>query len=107
MYHEARGEPFHGQVAVALVTLNRAKQENNICTEVYKKKQFSWTSSTKRKVNDAKSYFTASTAANAAYQTYLSYPNYYNFYHSKYINPPIWTKSKVATEVIGNHLFYW
>ena len=44
VYHESRGEPELGQLAVAHVTLNRAKQNNStVCTEVFKKNQFSWT----------------------------------------------------------------
>lgn len=45
VYHEARGEIELGKMAVALVTINRAKEENNgdMCATVFKKSQFSWT----------------------------------------------------------------
>lgn len=44
IYYEARGEPEIGQIAVAHVTQNRANQNNSsICSEVFKKNQFSWT----------------------------------------------------------------
>ncbi len=45
VYKEARGEPVAGQMAVALVTVNRAKESNyskDICTIVFEKGQFEW-----------------------------------------------------------------
>lgn len=44
IYHEARGEPERGQVAVAQVVLNRLKSglfPETICEVVYEPKQFS------------------------------------------------------------------
>ena len=46
IYHEARGERWEGQIAVAHVTMNRVAHDewpNNVCDVVYQKKQFSWT----------------------------------------------------------------
>jgi len=44
VYFEARGEPDSGQQAVAHVTLNRARENaDSVCSEVYKRNQFSWT----------------------------------------------------------------
>jgi spore germination cell wall hydrolase CwlJ-like protein len=44
VYHEARSETIDSQLAVALVTLNRAHYRKDlICKEVFKYKQFSWT----------------------------------------------------------------
>ena len=44
VYHEARGEPIDGQIAVAQVTMNRADQEESkVCEVVFEKNQFSWT----------------------------------------------------------------
>lgn len=54
IYHEARGEPYEGKVAVAQVTVNRARSgkfPNDVCEVVYQKTrgpddivvcQFSW-----------------------------------------------------------------
>jgi len=45
IYFEARNQPIKGQVAVALVTLNRLQNQyypNDICGVVYDRKQFSW-----------------------------------------------------------------
>lgn len=44
IYHESRGEPIDGQIAVAHVILNRTKSErypNSVCKVIYQKKQFS------------------------------------------------------------------
>ena len=44
VYHEARGEPEIGQLAVAHVTLNRAMEEHKSIAEVVREPyQFSWT----------------------------------------------------------------
>lgn len=56
IHHEARGEPFKGQVAVAQVVLNRVKSPhfpNTICKVVKQRKQFSWYP--KKKLTNAKS----------------------------------------------------
>ena len=46
IYHEARGESIEGQIAVAVVTMNRVKESkwpNTPCEVVWQNKQFSWT----------------------------------------------------------------
>ena len=44
VYHEARGEPYTGRVAVAHVLRNRAeKYDTSICWEAFRYRQFSWT----------------------------------------------------------------
>jgi spore germination cell wall hydrolase CwlJ-like protein len=48
MYHEARGEPIPGQVAVGYVLYRRADfNPKNICSETYRAAQFEWTKKTK------------------------------------------------------------
>lgn len=48
MFHEARGEPVSGQVAVGYVLYRRADfNQQNICTETFRSKQFEWTTKTK------------------------------------------------------------
>lgn len=45
MYHEARGEPKAGQLAVAVVTINRAKSgkyPDNICHVIRQSGQYPW-----------------------------------------------------------------
>ena len=46
IYHEARGEPVKGKLAVAAVTMNRVKAKyypDTVCEVVWQRKQFSWT----------------------------------------------------------------
>jgi FimV-like protein len=44
IYYEARSDPIEGRLAVAWVTINRARRaRTNICYEVFKPWQFSWT----------------------------------------------------------------
>jgi len=58
MYFEARGESLHGLLAVAHVTINRAKSgeyPERICDVVYQKNQFSWTKM-RSKIRDYERY---------------------------------------------------
>lgn len=49
IFHESRGEPLEGRIAVANVTMTRAKNDaRNVCRVVLKRKQFSWTLHTKK-----------------------------------------------------------
>lgn len=102
VYFEARGEPLKGQMLVARVTLNRAKEEFNgdICDAVYAKGQFSWTSA-KKKVTDPKAYAVAAKAAYAS--LWYHKPAYY--FHNKKVAPK-WANNKTVVARIGNHVFY-
>lgn len=101
VYHEARGEPWRGQVLVARVTLNRATN-TTICYEVYKHKQFSWTLKKKIRHNRlSPEYYLAWQAANAA----RSYQHPATFYHNTKVSPR-WAKSLVFLEKFNNHIFY-
>lgn len=107
IYHEARGEPFLGQVAVAQVTINRfrsGKHGKTICGVVHEKKQFSWTI-TKPKVRDLRRWQDSYTVA----QFMLSGTQISNFdaqfYHAKSVNPG-WSHGKRILQVIHNHIFY-
>jgi spore germination cell wall hydrolase CwlJ-like protein len=47
VWHEARGEPYQGKLAVGLVTALRTvsgKYSYSLCVTVYERRQFSWTS---------------------------------------------------------------
>ena len=112
LYHEARGEPVDGIIAVAWVTYNRKKDPrfgNNICSVVYQKAQFSWTLDQSKRVNDWQTY-------NRLYQfaeRFLNHSVYYikdvtngsTFYHKDDVSPR-WTRSFQRTTVIGRHIFY-
>lgn len=120
LYHEARGEPYEGIMAVATVTLNRVRSNDfpdTIC-EVVKQKnfkhgryvcQFSWycerNLKEKRPGREAYSRMVA-YALHAIYERHT--PPYYLrdslYYHAVYVNPRWHHLKKVAT--IGNHIFY-
>lgn len=101
VYHEARGESFKGQVLVARVTLNRAK-DTSICYEVYRYRQFSWTLHKKIKHNrSSPEYYTAWLAS---YQA-LDYDYDATHYHAVWVNPG-WAKKKERIGRVGAHIFY-
>ncbi len=110
IYHEARGEPIAGQMAVAYVTLTRAKERNqSVCQVVYHPKQFSWTSDKKaRSPPTGRAWSTASRLSLAAYTSHASgtlKTKGATFYHVVGVLPA-WTAGKVRVMTIGNHIFY-
>jgi len=108
IYHEARGEPLHGQVAVAQVTINRlhtGKYGNSICDVVYKPRQFSWTQIPQR-IHDSKAWETSMLIASAALTNSLPASKLSALYfHTRQVDPA-WNKNKQIEQVIGNHIFY-
>lgn len=128
IYHEARGEPFVGKVAVADVVLNRTKNSRSpdtICAVVYEglrnmsgsmyraKCQFSWYCDGRSdEPKDDMAWVEALTISN---QMLNSRENYYRgvtegatHYHTYDITPPLWTKNRDVHLVgrIGDHIFY-
>jgi spore germination cell wall hydrolase CwlJ-like protein len=118
IYHEAKGEPFEGKVAVAQVTLNRAASgqfPNDICKVVYQKNivyekvlcQFSWycDQATVTKPKNTTAYKECQIVARQVLLEEFRLPslNKALYFHATHINPG-WKKEKVAT--IGNHVFY-
>lgn len=107
IYHEARGESLKGQVAVALVTLNRTKHENypsTVCGVVYDKGQFSWTSAPTRIVNNT-AWKSAVQLAEAVLEGNITLPNFNALYFHNVSIRPKW-KTQVRPLRIGNHVFF-
>jgi N-acetylmuramoyl-L-alanine amidase len=119
IFHEARGEPVMGQYAVAMVTLNRAKQDKRqVCQVTFKPKQFSWAN---RGVTRVKGGWELSPAltpkdqhawwmAQRIAQTSLAgrMPDFTRgatFYHATYVRPR-WRLAMVEVKQIGSHRFY-
>jgi spore germination cell wall hydrolase CwlJ-like protein len=106
IYHESRGQPFQGQLAVALVTINRTKINkfpSTICGVVYQKGQFTWTTS-KLKITDLSAYNVALLAATLALDNNKILGDFTaTYYHNNTVNPK-WGHRRVA--IIGNHIFY-
>lgn len=98
IYHEARGEPIEGQIAVAKVTRNRAAN-SSVCKAVYAPKQFSWTH---QAVTTPKQYPLSVYYAAFASKTYNFAATHY---HATYVNPK-WSTKLTKLGQIGNHVFY-
>lgn len=101
VYHEARGEPKLGQLAVAKVTLNRAK-DGDYCKTVFEPYQFSWTIKNKNLKYDLNSYKIALQAEEA---THVLSDFSATHFHTTKVNP-VWAKSLKRLRKIGNHIFY-
>ena len=112
IYYEAGYEPEQGQVAVALVTLNRVKDgrfADNICSVVKQRVkstcQFSWFCEPKRKANEE----VYDRVKKVALYVYANYELIHDvthgalYYHADYVNPR-WKLTKTVS--IGRHIFY-
>lgn len=113
IYHEARGEPYEGQVAVAQVTLRRAgKDFGRVCGEVYKPNQFSWTA--ERELHGKLPTGAAWQWARAAAEEALEWARTgegHDFsrgathYHATSVRP-YWSRVFVQVAQVGGHVFY-
>lgn len=109
IYYEARGEPMHGKIAVAQVTLNRVTHrtqfEASICGVVYAKHQFSWTMEKHREPR-GEAWREAQALAKAVLVGTVHLPEFKALYfHNLTVNPR-WNKTKELVARIGNHIFY-
>ena len=119
IYHEARGEPDAGQVAVAYVTLNRARVKNmSVCDVVVEPHQFSWTTGgvmmrmngwtllPHMVPNDLRALHKAVQIAQLAMSGKVEDPTQGAlFYHADYVSP-YWKESMTQIAAIGQHRFY-
>lgn len=119
VYHESRGEPFAGQIAVAEVTLNRVASRrfpHTVCDVVYEKRfdvrrnrlvgAFSWTELDSLSRPSGVAWRSAQRAAASVYDNQLE-PTVGGalFYHADRIEPA-WAGEKKLVARIGRHLFY-
>ena len=119
IYHEARGEPDAGQVAVAYVTLNRAHAKKmSVCDVVAEPHQFSWTTGgIMMRVNgwtllphmvpkDIRALQKAVQIARLAMSRKVEDPTQGAlFYHADYVSP-YWKHGMTQIAAIGQHRFY-
>lgn len=108
---ESANQPMEGQIAVAHVIINRARQRHQTLDEVcLAPKQFSAWNSRITAQRWIDKYYTASTRDKAiqAYHGALignsTYPNI-NHYHTVSIKP-YWAKGRKPDMKIGSHVFY-
>lgn len=107
IYHEARGEPIAGQLAVAQVTLNRVEKfKRSVCKVVYAHKQFSWTLDKSKQERDKKAWQQSLMIAEAVLAK-RTQPSEFKalYFHTKQVNPK-WNRKKQIVAKIGNHIFY-
>lgn len=112
IYFESRGEPVRGQLAVAMVTLNRTKSDDfpsTVCEVVNQGCQFSWVcdgKSDKLPTNSAAGRQAVSLAVQAiTNRALVDVTNGALFFHANY-SKPSWSKKMEKTIAIGNHIFY-
>lgn len=113
VYHEARGQSVEGQIAVANVTLNRAKAKgSDVCKVVYERSergcQFSWTCTKKgSKIAEPEKYAEIKKMAVKAVQGRIAdNTRGATFFHAKMKRKPHWTKDMVVQVKIDDHTFY-
>lgn len=117
IYHEGRGESDLGMKLIAQTTMNRAKgKHGNVCAEVLKPKQFSWTSKYMSgksvlphgRPTDQKSWAKSQRIAQQALNGSMKVPEKYTYvthFHNSSAKPN-WTKSLNKAGRVGGHHFY-
>ena len=128
IYFEARNEPFAGQLAVAMVTLNRVNDKefpNKICDVVYQglhwasghpkrdRCQFSWYCDGRDDaVKNKRAYKKSEMVADLAIESYnalktkgLDITEGARYYHTYEVSPR-WSKVYPVVGRIGDHIFY-
>jgi hypothetical protein len=113
IYFEARNESLKGQLAIALVTLNRlqeARWSEEVCGVVYANKQFSWFSDglSDRPRNYA-SYDSIALVASHMLDADMSMHDFTygsTHYHANYVKP-YWSDYMILKASIDTHLFYF
>ncbi|MBK5414731.1 cell wall hydrolase [Pseudomonas sp. TH31] len=108
IYHEARGEPKSGQIAVAMVTMNRAKwTQGDVCEVVYERGQFSWTHSKRAPTpQEPRAWKKAQAIAKDVIDgDHHDITLGATHFHSHRVRPD-WIREFEKTVRIGDHIFY-
>jgi len=107
IYHEARGEGVEGMQAVALVTLNRARQQaRSVCAVVYQHKQFSWANTSNGRNKPLDDVDAAiSVVAQVLSGKVDDITHGATHYHAQSVKPK-WARKTKPVATINKHLFY-
>ena len=108
VYHEARGEPEAGQLAVALVVRNRAEQRGtSICWEVFLPRQFSWTNDDRLRhsIPHGKTWDRSLAIARRVIKGEPDFTGGANHY-DRLDHPPKWSIGMTVTGIWGAHVFF-
>ena len=111
IYHEARGEDYSGQLAVANVTRNRVRSErfpNSLCDVVWQRWQFSWTKDGRSdRIHDNTAWrhaiFIAQITIDEKILNDVTHGSLW--YHASHVSP-VWTTRQTPSTEIGGHKFY-
>lgn len=112
IYHEARGEPTRGKIAVAQVTINRSNHPThwprNLCDVVYEQTgrtaQFSWINLPDTTIKERKAWLEARHVAYKVMRGELKIRGFQATYFNT-TKVKSWKKKRNPI-VIGNHVFY-
>lgn len=119
VYFEARSEAPEGQLAVAMVTMNRVKNRhypNTVCGVVWQRKQFSWTHDGKSdRPKEARAWKLAQRIARVSFLRYgnlserrrnaLDLTKGALHYYAPQLALPYWAEVHTVTREIGRHIF--
>lgn len=110
VYHEARGEPELGQLAVAHVILNRMKRRGRSARFIVLEPwQFSWANKGARPpVTDYEALVRALRIVDMAVDEQEKGLSMHgaDHYFADTIDRPVWVGKMIFVEKIGRHLFY-
>ena len=117
VYHEAPFEPLYGQYAVALVTINRAKQRHlDMCDTVFQDKQFSWANNARDVHGKLLPQFLPNKGERWQHSLQVAritisgdqqdFTGGATHYYADYIVAPTWAKSLQLVGKWGHHYFY-
>ena len=108
VYHEARGEPEAGQVAVAEVTMNRVASPrfpDSVCRVVHQEAAFSWTMDDASVPNGPAWRRAVQVAARVHGGEHAPVVPGALHYHARWIEPA-WARANPPIRTIGRHIFY-
>lgn len=106
-FHEARGEGTLGRQLVMQVVLNRASSMFDLCNQVYRHKQFSWTLS-KKKAMPEKMMDALKIEFKQLCKDPTVIPEQFRratHYHTHAVKP-VWRKRLKRLGAFKNHIFY-
>jgi len=112
IYHESRGEPVIGQIAVAQVTMNRVNHEyfpDTVCGVVWQDRQFSWTHDGYSDTpGDKDLYERALNIAGTVISGQEDDPTAGAlFYHADRVNPSWNRKMDFYTQISVHKFYHW
>ena len=111
IYHEARGQPLMGQIAVAQVVLNRANDDrfpSDVCAVIYQRTkgrcQFTWACRAQKPRREPEAWKIALAVARFTLEGVPDQTNRALYFHDRSVRPN-WSHLRRVAHV-GGHVFY-